>query len=289
MLFRRQKILLGLLSLADRAPLKIELVKWAFLLRQETALRSDRTYYNFLPYRFGPFSFVLYRDLQNLSRNGFLTERTDAVHLRRRTEARREFGTLPAAVQLTVSQVMARFGRVSRRFLLDYVYSNYPWFASRSELRPAPGNATDHNKPAVYTVGYEGESVDTFLQKLLRAGLMRVIDVRGNPVSRKYGFSKSSLSRLCSRLDLDYVHFRELGVPTSQRGSLKTKKDYAKLFGIYEKTILPKAADAKQEVVELIRDSASALMCFEADVEHCHRGRLARSISETTGLPIIHL
>ncbi len=70
-------------------------------------------------------------------------------------------------------------------------------------------------RQTVYTAGYEGESIDRFLQKLLKAGIEQILDVRSNPMSRKYGFSRKTLSGLSEKLDMEYVHLPELGVPPS--------------------------------------------------------------------------
>ena len=69
-----------------------------------------------------------------------------------------------------------------------------PWYSVNSELphfrsdeaeqRTAPALA------AVYTAGYEGNSIDRFLDRLMKRGIYSIIDVRSNPISRKYGFSQ---------------------------------------------------------------------------------------------------
>ena len=45
----------------------------------------------------------------------------------------------------------------------------------------------------IFTIGYEGATVDEFLTALRDAGVKRVIDVRALPLSRRAGFSKSPL------------------------------------------------------------------------------------------------
>jgi len=142
---------------------------------------------------------------------------------------------------------------------------------------------------AVYTTGYEGESIDAVLNNLLRAGMERLIDVRHNPSSRKYGFSKKTLARLCERLDIEYVHLPELGIPASWRRTLETFKDYQALLRKYDRSILPKVPTAVTRVSQLIKERPSALLCVEADIRCCHRSRLADRISSETGLPVVHL
>ena len=47
----------------------------------------------------------------------------------------------------------------------------------------------------VFTVGYEGPSVDRFLSLLAEHGIDTIVDVREYPVSRKLGFSKKGQAR----------------------------------------------------------------------------------------------
>ena len=144
-------------------------------------------------------------------------------------------------------------------------------------------------KRTIYTVGYEGRTVEAFLSKLLDAGVKRVLDVRCNPVSRKIDFSKRRLQELCEKAGLDYVHLAALGVPAGLRRDLATWKDYQKLLGYYEKTLLPRANGAKRQAVTLIKDQPTALLCYEADSKWCHRGRLAKAISHQTGMTVVNL
>ena len=80
-MFLRQKIILAILSEAGRILSPTKLVKLAFLVGQETSLRDDRTYYDFVPYKYGPFSFALYRELDGLRRNGYVSAAEKTVEL----------------------------------------------------------------------------------------------------------------------------------------------------------------------------------------------------------------
>ena len=58
----RRRILLGLMHLAGEPLARTKLVKLAFLLSQEEA-GTLPAFYDFVPFKFGAFSFVLYRDV----------------------------------------------------------------------------------------------------------------------------------------------------------------------------------------------------------------------------------
>ena len=124
---------------------------------------------------------------------------------------------------------------------------------------------------------------------LMRQGIQRLIDVRSNPVSRRYGFHKTTLSQLCKSLDLEYVHRPELGIPPVLRQSLNTHADYESLFAKYDAEILSAKAAEVEEVSQLIQAKPTVLVCMEADPQMCHRSRLAKAISDKSRLPIRHL
>ncbi|MDR0390795.1 MAG: DUF488 domain-containing protein [Planctomycetaceae bacterium] len=148
-------------------------------------------------------------------------------------------------------------------------------------------NLTESN--VVYTIGYEGIVIDTFIQELNKSGIKQVIDVRRNPISRKRGFSKNKLMERLLSVGISYIHIPELGIPSSMRKNLQFKEDYIQLLNEYETKLLPDAQLQKEILIELLQSKPSALLCFEADPEYCHRSRLANVIVNETGFRQIHL
>ena len=126
----------------------------------------------------------------------------------------------------------------------------------RGSLSTASENGTT-TRPvaslAVYTAGYEGQQVDAFLDMLMRTGIQQLLDVRNNPVSRRYGFHKTTLDRLCKSLDIEYLHRPELGIPPVLRQTLNTQADYEALFTKYEASVLTDEAVAVEEVSQLVQ------------------------------------
>ncbi len=139
------------------------------------------------------------------------------------------------------------------------------------------------NKTVIYMIGYEGLALETFVRKLCQSGIEQILDVRRNPISRKPGFSKKKLVERLAAAGIQYFHFPELGIPTSMRRELHSKADYQRLFDEYESEILPRAKEQIALVVEHLEEKPSALLCFEKDVECCHRTRLATVIARETG------
>jgi uncharacterized protein (DUF488 family) len=123
----------------------------------------------------------------------------------------------------------------------------------------------------VFTIGYEGATMDSFLAALTRAGVEQVIDVRQLPLSRRPGFSKSSLAAALGERGIGYVHLKPLGTPKPGRDAAK-KGDRATLERVYAGQLeLPEAQAAAARMRELIAEKPSALLCFEREPGMCHR------------------
>jgi uncharacterized protein (DUF488 family) len=123
----------------------------------------------------------------------------------------------------------------------------------------------------IFTIGYEGATMDEFLTALGDAGVERVIDVRALPLSRRPGFSKSPLRGALADAGIDYVHLRALGTPAEGRSAAK-RSDRATLKRVYDVQLaLPEAIVAAEEMKRLAAERPSALLCFERDPASCHR------------------
>lgn len=132
----------------------------------------------------------------------------------------------------------------------------------------------------IYTIGYEGATMDEFLAALKAAGVERVIDVRALPLSRRPGFSKSTLAASLNDVGIDYVHLKALGTPKEGRDAAK-KGDVMTLERVYESQLqLPEAQAQAARMRSLAAEKRSALLCFERDPCHCHRTLLLAAEGE---------
>ena len=132
----------------------------------------------------------------------------------------------------------------------------------------------------IFTIGYEATTMADFLAALAAAGVRRVIDVRALPLSRRPGFSKSSLAASLAEAGIDYVHLKALGTPKLGRDAAK-KGDIATLTAVYDEQLdLPEAQAAAARMLELAGEMPSALLCYERDPCHCHRTLLLRAVGE---------
>jgi uncharacterized protein (DUF488 family) len=132
----------------------------------------------------------------------------------------------------------------------------------------------------IFTIGYEGATVAELVAALHSAGVRRIIDVRALPLSRRPGFSKSSLAASLAGEEIDYVHLKALGTPKAGRDAAK-KGDVATLRAVYaEQLELPEAQAQAAIMMSLTAELPSALLCFERDPCHCHRTLLLAAAGE---------
>jgi len=61
-----------MLELAQRPVSHTELVKWCFLLTAETTSKGGDSFYQFVPYQYGPFSFGLFQEMNKLVEEGLV-------------------------------------------------------------------------------------------------------------------------------------------------------------------------------------------------------------------------
>ena len=123
----------------------------------------------------------------------------------------------------------------------------------------------------LFSIGYEGKSIDTFINILLKNDIKLLCDVRWNPFSRKFGFSKKQLQHILGNMGIDYIHIPTLGIESAERQSLETLDDYNALFERYKNSLPSKTKELHQVYSMLQSNGRIALMCYEQDPNYCHR------------------
>lgn len=146
---------------------------------------------------------------------------------------------------------------------------------------------------AVYriaTVGYEGTTVDRFLDALRAAGVALLVDVRAVASSRRPGFAKTRLAANLAGADIDYLHLRALGTPADGRAAARAGR-HGEMRAIFAAHLAThEAQDALHALADVVRGGRRvALLCFEADPAHCHRALVADALGALLPLEVEHL
>lgn len=137
-------------------------------------------------------------------------------------------------------------------------------------------------KHVLYTIGYAGHTLNTFIQTLQAKHVSVLLDIRMTPISRKKGFSKSALHQALYDAGITYRHIRTLGSPAELRHSLHTNKDYNAFFASF-RAYLQCQEQSLHQAAELVELEQVCLMCVEKCPDECHRSIVADAIVDTLG------
>ncbi|MCL1795064.1 MAG: DUF488 domain-containing protein [Oscillospiraceae bacterium] len=261
--YRRQRFLLDFMRQIGGSVSNTELQKLVFLYTMKN--RTDL--YEFIPYKFGAYSFQLAEDVEILNRDGFLT-----------------LGGTSVKVAGEYSQTnLIDIETVRGNDLIRKAYREYPYYAINSEMINSLfyGAEADrfnnekskyiNSEQTLFTIGYEGKTIEAFINILLQHGIKLLCDVRKNPLSRKFGFSKGKLEHIAGTVGIKYIHIPELGIESEKRSALETIEDYELLFEDYVQTLPYLELHLDWIYSLLLSNIRIALMCYEEDAMMCHR------------------
>lgn len=144
---------------------------------------------------------------------------------------------------------------------------------------------------SVTTIGFTKTTAESFFDRLLKAGVKKLIDVRLNNSSQLAGFAKASdLTYFLKAIGgIQYVH-QPLLAPTEPMLSAykKGKGDW----GVYEGRFIALMKERQIESryrVEMFEDAC--LLCSEDMPHHCHRRLVCEYLNQHWGgkLQVRHL
>jgi uncharacterized protein (DUF488 family) len=143
--------------------------------------------------------------------------------------------------------------------------------------------------PGLWSAGYEGRDIDSFVASLLDSRIDVVADVRLTPISRKKGFSKTRLGQALAEAGIEYTHLRGLGNPKDNRAPFwdgRLDVGRARFRGVL------RSEDAQtdlERLAEHARQSRVAVLCFEKDESRCHRQVVLETVRKRAAVPVIPL
>ncbi|MEM9866482.1 MAG: DUF488 domain-containing protein [Bacteroidota bacterium] len=283
-MFYRRKIILGLIELLGGEVEKLRLQKLLFLFSQ----KKPQAEYDFVPYKYGCYSYSAKADLNTMVKKGLLISTESSYQKKDKVKYLQK---LKPDDGKYLREVVTDYGGMSQNTLIKHTYLNFPFYAINSIIAEdlLPGNLFNRVENAIpkdentklFTIGYEGISLEKYLQKLVLSNVKLLIDVRKNPLSMKFGFSKTLLKRYCNSLGMEYIHIPEVGINSDKRQKLETQADYDRLFLEYRNTTLSETRAAQNRIIALLNQyKRIALTCFEAEPCQCHRSHLANAIEQ---------
>lgn len=283
-MFYRRKIILSLLQLYNNQLDKISLQKLLFLFTRQ----QQKPVYDFVPYRYGCYSFSLYADLNAMVGKEWLQESEKMYTYIGQTDY---LTSLEKSDLVLLKEIREQYGKMNAQALMKHTYLNFPYWATHSlkakeilspeQLIKVQASRHQGTQTILFTIGYEGISLEEYLNRLVRNDVKVLVDVRRNPLSMKFGFSKNQLKRFCSNLGIEYVHIPEVGIQSEQRQELNNQSDYDKLFAFYRQHSLSRTGAFQDQIMNLlIQQKRIALTCFEANICQCHRKHLAEALEK---------
>ena len=299
MTLKQENLILALIGSDPKGFKAIEIHKILFMLGW---FDSSLSIYEYIPFKKGCYSPSLSHDLRKLETRGYLRCDADSHggSLWRLTERGEAQSFVARISRRKVVQFRHLYPLRGKELVVD-VYKRYPYWAINSEIadlllrdEPVAINNIVASRPkakvSLASIGYEGRSIEDYFNCLIRAGIDFLCDVRRNPISRKYGFSRSTLSEICKGCGIEYRHYPQLGIPSCERRSLCSQTDYDLLFAKYEEEVIPKVKDELDGISEEIQNGRCvAVTCFEANPAQCHRTKVIEALTRILKISAIQL
>jgi hypothetical protein len=273
-IYKRQQFLLSFVREFNEPLSAVEFQKLLFLY----LTRNNLSYYDFVPYLYGGCSLQAVEDINTLIASGWLDDSDGKIRY-----AGDEFDSMPLPFEGVGLSIPDQLPKIRGNRLVRLVYEQYPYYAINSKTASSIMDGEGLIKieaekeqlrqagKMLFTIGYEGIPVERYLNTLIQNDVRLLCDVRKNPLSRKFGFSKSNLQKYLPNIGIEYVHIPELGIASEQRNNLNSDDDYRNLFKKY-KASLSKRRVYLEQVYQLLQTrNRIALTCFEHEPSHCHR------------------
>jgi uncharacterized protein (DUF488 family) len=148
--------------------------------------------------------------------------------------------------------------------------------------------STTTSPVTLFTIGFAGKTAHDFFEKLQKAGVKRLIDVRLNNVSQLAGFTKKKDLEYFLRAigNIEYRHYEDLA-PTSDILDRFKKKgemdwaEYERLFNLLLEQRQPEVHHTPEEF------DHACMLCSEATAENCHRRLVAERLRQKWGNIVI--
>lgn len=143
----------------------------------------------------------------------------------------------------------------------------------------------------VFTLGYQGLTLELYTDMLVDAGVGLLIDIREIPWSYNRRYIKSVLERTMTAADIEYVHIKECGNPSANRKTARSIKDCLAKYRRH----LRKNSHCLRTLLDHIKVAndvgrPACLTCYEREAHECHRSILLEFLVDANpSIEVIHL
>jgi uncharacterized protein (DUF488 family) len=147
-------------------------------------------------------------------------------------------------------------------------------------------------KIQIFTIGHSNHPLDGFIDLLQQHGIESLIDVRRYPSSRRLPhFNRDALASSLEENGIGYHWLESLGGRRQKQADFDSPN-----FGITDEAFRNYAdhmlgdefRKGISRLLEIAADQRTAIMCAEADFQHCHR-RLVCDYLVATGVDVQHI
>jgi len=291
--FKRQRVSLALIESFGGTLSKTDFQKLLFLY---STIFSKSKPYHFIPYFYGCYSFQANSDLGTMIKYGFLSLESNFYQISKKYVGN-FIDLLDKDEKFRLSIFANKFANMRGKKLISYVYNNFPYYTIHSQIAKdyvsddiVAQNRPTENTAQFFTIGYEGKTIEEYINNLIQQDIRVLIDVRKNAMSMKYGFSKNFLAHTLKNIGIEYIHMPEFGIESENRQTLNSIDDYKKLFKQYKNTTLKNSDIGLKKLFELFSTHKRiAITCYEKDIQMCHRGCIANEIEKTYTINIKHI
>jgi len=141
----------------------------------------------------------------------------------------------------------------------------------------------------LFTVGYERRGIEEFIRILKENNIEILVDIRAVPYSRNNDYAKKKLEMKMRENGIEYLLLTELGSPKDLREKVKADADYGFFFREYERYLEDKTKGLAN-LAAIAKEKCICLLCYERDINRCHRLSIAKWLVEKNGgIEITHL
>ena len=286
----KKKVILAFMEKLGRSISAKSLQKYLFIFSR---MQIEDRIYDFVPYKYGCFSFQANQDIVSLEKAGYISiqDEPNSDKLYTLLHDVRASSDLNISDSKNIDDIVKLYGRMSQDELITYTYRTWPFTAINSVIKERLLSKEELEKveyqrlkyiddtPMLFTMGYEGCTLEKYIHRLITNDIRVLVDVRKNAFSRKYGFSRAILEKACTGVNIKYIHVPELGIESEKRKELTTQRDYDILFEDYERTTLKNNWKYLLNVRFILdKERRICLLCFEKDPKQCHRTRIAKAL-----------